>query len=257
MYPTRIASGWTFCPMSGLLGRKRDGQVARALADPRRAAHRAGAEALERRALVGEGGQDLQVVADELVVVLGVGHRRLEQLAPVAGHGARRVSEDRARLVDGLAADVRAHHAGLARGGAHVLGLGADDGRPTVDALGHAARLGRLLRRRRDLFGDRLFGATTAAARAALARRRGLVIGLLFNVDVGDRLGGGLVDAGLRSGGPLGLGLRLLAARPGLRLVGRRLLGRRRLLGLGGLDRRLLRAGLLAGLVDLGADVAG
>ena len=57
--------------------------MARALADPRGAAEGAGAKALERRALVGVGLLDEQVVADELVVVLRVGDRRVEQLLEV------------------------------------------------------------------------------------------------------------------------------------------------------------------------------
>ena len=44
-----------------------------------------------------------RLVAHELVVVLGVGDRGLEHLAPVARDRARREGEDRARLLDGLA----------------------------------------------------------------------------------------------------------------------------------------------------------
>ena len=68
-----------------LLGRERDREVRGALADRRRATHRARAEALERRPLVGRDAAISQLVADQLVVVLGVGDRRLQQLAPVAG----------------------------------------------------------------------------------------------------------------------------------------------------------------------------
>src|SRR3954469_3863417 len=115
-------SGWTFCPMLLLLlRRERDGKVRRALADARRAAHGPRTEALEGRALVGGDGQDPQVVAEQLVVVLGVGDGGLQQLAPVLGDRARRVREDRARLDDGLAADVVADQPRLARGGADVL----------------------------------------------------------------------------------------------------------------------------------------
>src|SRR5436189_172251 len=73
-------SGWTFCPMASslLLRRERDREVAGALADARRPAQGAGAEALQRRALVGADGVDPQLVADELVVVLGVCHGGLE-----------------------------------------------------------------------------------------------------------------------------------------------------------------------------------
>src|SRR4051812_39793252 len=188
--------------------------MARALADARRAPHGARAEALERRALVGEGGEDAQVVADELVVVLGVGHRGLEQLAPIAGRRARREGEDGARLVDRLAADVVTDQAGLASRRAHVARLRTHDG-GAVDRLGRAAALGLGLGRRSRL-GDGLGLLRTAgaAARAALAGR-GLGLDLL-----GD-LGGLLVDLGLGRRGALGLRLRLLArAGLGLRLLG-------------------------------------
>src|ERR687884_1878895 len=97
----------------GLLRGKRDREVRRALADARRAAHRARPEALERRTLVGVDRLDAQLVADELVVVLGVGDRRLQQLAPRLRRGPGRVGQDRARLGDVLAADVVADEAGL------------------------------------------------------------------------------------------------------------------------------------------------
>jgi hypothetical protein len=110
-----------------LLRRERDRQVRRALADARRAPHGARAEALEGRALVGGDGEDPQVVAEQLVVVLGVGDGGLEQLAPVLGDRARRVREDRAGLGDRLAADVVADQPRLAGAGADVLGGRADD----------------------------------------------------------------------------------------------------------------------------------
>src|SRR4051812_4455270 len=223
--------------------------MARALADARRAPHGARAEALERRALVGEGGEDAQVVADELVVVLGVGHRGLEQLAPVAGRRARREGEDGAGLVDRLAADVVADQAGLAGRRAHVARLRADDS-GAVDGLGNAAALGLGLGRRSRLGGGLgLLRPAGAAPRAALTRR-----GLRL---LGD-LGGVLVDAGLGRGGVLRLRLGLLArARLGLRLglLGRLLLARLELRG-GRLDLGLLRADVGARLVLLGPHVA-
>src|SRR6185295_11969028 len=142
-------SGWTFCPMSsGLLRREQDGEVARALADARRAAHGARAVALQRRPLVGGHGCDPQLVADQLVVVLGVGDRGLEQLAPVARHVTGGEGQDGPRLEHGLAADVVAHQAGLAGRGAPALGLRADEDALTrSDALagGLGSRGGRLL----------------------------------------------------------------------------------------------------------------
>src|SRR5919206_842634 len=143
-----------------LLRRERDREVAGAPADARRAAHGARAEALERGALVGVRGEDAQVVADQLVVVLRVGYGGLQQLAPVVRDGARRVREDRARLRHRLAAYVVAHEARLARGRAHVLRLRAHDG-PLALGLG-CALLG--LRGRR-----RLVGGTATPARAARA----------------------------------------------------------------------------------------
>ena len=81
----------------------------------RRATHRARPEPLDRRTLVGVDRLDVQVLADELVVVLGVRDRGLEQLAPVPRDRTRRVSEDSSRLLDALPADVVAHEPRLAR----------------------------------------------------------------------------------------------------------------------------------------------
>src|SRR3954453_8133321 len=139
---------------SVLLRGERDRQVAGALADPRGAAHGARAEALERRALVGGDGGDAQVVADQLVVVLGVGDRALQELAPVLGHVARGVGEDGEGLLDRLAADVVADQARLAGARTDVLGVGPDD-----DALRRLAR--RVLLR----------GAAAATARGRLGLR--------------------------------------------------------------------------------------
>src|SRR3954454_17205373 len=123
-----------------------------ALADPRGAAHGAWPVTLERRPLIGVDVEDAQVFADELVVVLGVGHSRLEQLQPGLGGAARREGEDGASLLDVLAADVVAHEPRLAGGRAHVLGLGGDlqTDRDRLGLLGFAAAattaLGLLLR---------------------------------------------------------------------------------------------------------------
>src|SRR5262245_18969544 len=174
--------------------------MAGALADPRRAAPGARAVALESRPLVGGDRRDVEVVAQQFVVVLGVGDGGLEQLAPVARHGARRVGEDRARVLHRLAADVIADQARLARRRADVLGLGADD-----DALARRLRLaargggsGLLL----------LGGATAAQAPAACGGssrllRLLLLLELLVLVLVLVVLGRGLV------GGLLVLGRRL------------------------------------------------
>ena len=78
--------------------------MTRALANPRRATLRTRLKALDRRSLVGVHRLDVQVLADELVVVLGVRDCRLKQLAPVASDRPRRDSEDSSRIDDRLAA---------------------------------------------------------------------------------------------------------------------------------------------------------
>src|SRR3954471_3725316 len=104
-----------------LLRDQLDSQVAGALADPRRATESARAVTLQRRTLVHVRLGDSKLVGDQLVVVLRVGDRGLQQLEHVARSGARRVREDRPCLVHVLAADVVDHEAGLARRAAHVL----------------------------------------------------------------------------------------------------------------------------------------
>ena len=116
-----------------------DRQVAGALGDRRRPPHRARPEALDRGPFVGVGLPDDQVVLEQLVVALGVGHRRLEQLAPIAGGLARGEGEDSASLLDGLAPQVPAHHPRLAGRGAHVAGVGAHDAPPGALAACFAA----------------------------------------------------------------------------------------------------------------------
>src|SRR5947209_2111907 len=96
------------------LWREHDRQMTGALANPRGAPHGARTEALDGRPLVGMHCLDDEVLADELVVVLGVRDGRLEQLAPILCDRTRRVGQDSSRLLDGLAADVVADQAGLA-----------------------------------------------------------------------------------------------------------------------------------------------
>src|SRR3954447_17840372 len=141
-------SGWTFCPMEArlLLRRQNDGEVGRALADARRATHRPGAIPLERGSLVSVDRVDLQLVAHQLVVVLRVGDRRLQELQPRPGGAARREGQDSPRLLDVLAADVIADEARLAGRRADVAGLGSHEhGR--LARLARRARLIALARR--------------------------------------------------------------------------------------------------------------
>src|ERR1700743_157687 len=105
--------------VSSVLRRKQNREVCRALADLGRAPLGARTEPLDRRTLVCGDRLDEQILADELVIVLGVCDRRLEQLAPVSCDRAWRVSQDSACLIDALAANVVADQARLASRGAH------------------------------------------------------------------------------------------------------------------------------------------
>src|SRR3954469_8920224 len=225
-----------------LLGYELDGHVTGALADPRGASERARAVTLQRRTFVHVRLADSQLVGDQLVVFLRVGDRGLQQLQHVARGGARRVHQDRARLVHALAADVVDHEPRLARRASHVLRSRADR---------HVAARGAAARGRSAARATGCGGAAAATARAALlvlGLRLALGLGLLgldllLGVLLLDLLRGllGLGDGRLRLG--LGGGLVLLRAPParlGLLLGG---LGLRRL---GLLRGRLLRGGLAA-----------
>ena len=61
--------------VSLVLRRKQDGQVRGALADLGRATHRARTEPLDGRTLIGVHRLDDQILAVEIVIVLGVGDR--------------------------------------------------------------------------------------------------------------------------------------------------------------------------------------
>src|SRR3984957_11021558 len=162
-----------------VLRREQDRQMACPFADPGRETHRARPEPFDRRTLIGMHCLDVQVLADELVIVLGVRYRRLEQLAPVARDRPRRKSEDSSRLLDRFAADVVTHQSRLARRRPDVLGLRPDDrGRKIGVAAGPAparSGLGRLL-------GSGLGGPATARPAAPPRRSRslGLVLWLLL-----------------------------------------------------------------------------
>ena len=109
--------------------RELDRDVARALEDLVDAAARARAPALQRRALVGVGGLDDQVVAVPVQerVRLGVRDGRAQHLLDVLGGRALREGEDRPRLGHAAPADVREHDPRLARREADPLGLRAHD----------------------------------------------------------------------------------------------------------------------------------
>src|SRR6185312_1905862 len=81
--PRRKPYGWTLCPMSGLLVRDDDGDVGHGLVDGERPTLCPRLEPLDRRALVGDGVDDDQVLGGQAVVVLGIGHRALEHARDV------------------------------------------------------------------------------------------------------------------------------------------------------------------------------
>src|SRR5205807_930743 len=97
-------------------------EVARSLPDTVGPPLCARAEPLQRRTLVGVDLLHEEVVPDQVVVVLSIRDRRLEQPLEIARDAARTVAEQRAGLTDRLAADMVDHETRLARRRAHVLG---------------------------------------------------------------------------------------------------------------------------------------
>ena len=89
----------------GRVARDDDGDVAGALADAGGAATSTGAPPLEGGTLVGVARRDVELVGGDLVVVLGVGDRRVEHLADHVGGVALDEREDLVGLTDGLATD--------------------------------------------------------------------------------------------------------------------------------------------------------
>src|SRR5690348_13745786 len=126
---------------------EQDGQMTSALANPSRPSESARPIALYCWPLVRADRFDVEVLADELVIVLRVSNRRLEQLAPIARDRAGGVSEDSSRLLDALSADVVANQSRLPSRGADIFGLGADFDVKDLSAATAAARCGRGCRR--------------------------------------------------------------------------------------------------------------
>ena len=146
---------------------------------------------------VGVGLTDDQIVLEQLVVALGVRHRRLEQLAPVARHLTRGEGEDSACLLHGLAAAgarrpsapcarrcARSGRGRARRAGAAALrercargagGFGSAFGAALcASGAASAAGLGRGFCSRRAFFGRALFFGGSASARPSLRVRLGL-----------------------------------------------------------------------------------
>ena len=170
--------------------------MAGALEDLRGAALCARTPALQRRTLVDERLDDVQLVGVKFVVVLGVGDGRFENLGDIAADVTGGELEEDAGVLDALAADVVDDQARLARGRTDVASGGADE-----------------LRRRCDLIGCGLLGCWL------LGRGLGVVLlvgrlGLGSRLLCGSRLGARLL--GRCFGGRLLLGSRLGGAFVGL-----------------------------------------
>src|SRR5690606_9470343 len=121
------------------LGRHRahlDGDVAHPLADAGGAPAGPRAPALEGRALVGVAGRDVEGVAVQLVVVLGVGDRRVEAPGDDLGGGALGEPQHVRGLVHRQAPDEVEDLAGLVGGHADVADPGTGGG-PLLRGGGH------------------------------------------------------------------------------------------------------------------------
>src|SRR4029078_7269473 len=113
--PRRKPYGWTLCPMSGLLGRDDDRDVGHGLVDRERPTLCPRLEALDHRALVGDGIEDDQILGGQVVVVLSVGRRALQHARDVCRCLLRHEPQERGGLLDRLALDGSGDEAGLAR----------------------------------------------------------------------------------------------------------------------------------------------
>src|SRR6478735_3062834 len=99
-----------------------DGDVGHGLVDGERATLRPWAEALDRRALIGDGIEDDQVLGRQVVVVLGIRGGAVEHARDVLGGVLRHELQQCRSFLDGLALDGRRDQSGLAGRAAKVLG---------------------------------------------------------------------------------------------------------------------------------------
>src|SRR6478609_568990 len=149
--PRRKPYGWTLCPNSGLLVRDDDRDVGHGLVDRERPTLCPRLEPLDRRALVGDGVGDVQVLGGQVVVVLGIGGRALEHAGHIGSGLLRHEPQEGGRLLDRLALDRLGHEARLAGRRTEVLGSGghAHGRHPTS-----APSIGRCACRARDSCGS-------------------------------------------------------------------------------------------------------
>src|SRR3954451_23101762 len=119
--PRRKPYGWTFLPMSGLPVRDDDRDVGHGLVDRERPTLGPRPPALDRRALIGLGIGDDQVLGGQVVVVLGIGGRALQHREDVVGGVLRHEPEQGGGLLDRPPADRGDDEVGLAGRAAKVL----------------------------------------------------------------------------------------------------------------------------------------
>src|SRR6186997_384024 len=112
--PRRKPYGWTLCPMSGLLVRDDDRDVGHGLVDGECPTLRPRLKPLDRRALIGDGIGDDQVLRGQVVVVLGTGRGALQHTGDVARGLLRHEPQQRGGLLHPLTLDGLGHQAGLA-----------------------------------------------------------------------------------------------------------------------------------------------
>src|SRR5215213_762357 len=124
--PRRKPYGWTFLPISGLPVRDDDRDVSHGLVDRERPTLGPRPPALDRRALVGLGIGDDQVLGGQVVVVLGVGRGALEDAQDISGGVLRHELQQCRGLLDGAALDRRDDEVGLPGRAAEVLGGGGN-----------------------------------------------------------------------------------------------------------------------------------
>src|SRR4249919_394822 len=103
--PSRKPYGWTLCPMSGLLVRDDDRDVGHGLVDGERPTLGPRLEPLDRRALVGDGIDDHEILGGQVVVVLGIGRGALEDARDLARGFLRHEPQDGRGVLDLLALD--------------------------------------------------------------------------------------------------------------------------------------------------------
>ena len=197
--------------------------MARSFVDRRGAAHGTRSHTLDRGPFVGVGLADDQVVLHQLVIVLRVGHCRLEQLAPGRRHLARGESQDSAGLIHGLPAQVDADYAGLPCRGPHVARLGAHHPPAGLRAAGARAptsgcRPGH--GRGRGPRGRRRLGAGLSRSSLRIGLSRSSLGTGLSGSSLRTGLSGSSLGAGL-SGSSLGAGLSRSSLLPGLGRSGR------------------------------------